>query len=86
MARFVAAERALAILKDQESDKCLTQICTCGQAMLTDDMLDINSLATEDEMFSDLPNDGLADLEDTEEVRLLSEPQLSLLSDAGNLI
>lgn len=54
--------------------------------MLTDDMLDINSLATEDEMFSDLPNDGLADLEDTEEVRLLSEPQLSLLSDAGNLI
>ena len=74
MARFLAAERALVILKDPESEKCLTQICVCGREMAIDDMLAVDSLTIGDEMFADLPDSS--DLEDTDEVKLnlLSEP------------
>ena len=74
VARFLAAERALVILKDPESEKCLTQICICGKEMAIDDMLAVDSLAVGDEMFADFP--GSSDLEDTDGVYLSlpSEP------------
>ena len=69
VARFVAAERALAILKDSESEKCLTQICNCGRAMEIDDMLIMDSHFIGDEtLFTDLPDNGPSDVEDVEEV------------------
>lgn len=95
VARFLAAERAMIVLKDPESEKCLTQICVCGQEMaIDDDMLAVDSLIDAidgDEMFADHPGPS-SDLEeeDMDEVNLslLSEPSqdLSLLSDPGNLI
>jgi endoribonuclease Dicer len=71
VARFVAAERALTILKNPESEKNLTRICTCGEAMAIDEMLAAESLTTEDEMlFADPLDDGFSELpeDDTEEV------------------
>jgi endoribonuclease Dicer len=64
VARFLAAERALVILKDPESEKCLTQICVCGREMvIDDDMLAVDSLAVGDELlFADLPDPS--DMED----------------------
>ena len=67
VARFLAAERALAILKDPESEKCLTQICICGREMAIDDMLPVDS-HTDEMLFADLP--GTFELEDTDEVNL----------------
>ena len=75
VARFLAAERALVILKDPESEKCLTRLCICGQEMAIDDMLAVDSLAVGDEMlFADFPPSS--DLEDTDGVNLSlpSEP------------
>ena len=73
VARFLAAERALVILKNPESEKCLTRICICGQEMAIDDMLLVDSLATGDEeiSFGDLP--GSSDLDEVN-LSLLSEP------------
>jgi endoribonuclease Dicer len=73
VARFLAAERALIILKDPESEKCLTKICTCGQEMAIDDILAVDSLTAgeEDMLFADH-----LDSSDLDEVNLsiLSEP------------
>lgn len=73
VARFLAAERALVILKDPESEKCLTKICICGREMAIDDMLDVDSLTTGDEemLLADLP--GSSDLDEVN-LTLLSEP------------
>lgn len=69
VARFVAAERALAILKDPESKKCLAQICNCAQAMAIDDIAVIDSLIVGDEMLFVDPLDGSpSDIEDIAEV------------------
>jgi len=96
VARFVAAERALAILKDSESDKCLNQVCDCAQAMEVDGMVATDSPIIGDEVLpADPPSDSP---EDVEEVNFIlsqfedtslgaaSPPELSLLSDPGNLI
>lgn len=65
----MAAERALAILKDPESEKCLAQICNCAQAMAIDDITAIDSLIVGDEMlFADPLDSNPADIEDIEEV------------------
>lgn len=80
VARFSAAERALVILKDPESEKCLTKICICGQEMAVDDMLDVDSLAIGDEMlFAELL--GSSDLDDTDGVNLSlgTQPGLSFV-------
>ena len=73
VARFLAAERALVILKDPESEKCLSQICICGQEMAIDDILAVDSLTTGDEelLLTDLP--GSSDL-DVVNLNLLAEP------------
>lgn len=77
VARFLAAERALVILKDPESEKCLSRICICAQEMAIDDMLDVDSLAFGDEMlFADFP--GSSDLENTDEVISTSPEQPGL--------
>jgi endoribonuclease Dicer len=76
VARFLAAERALVILKDPESEKCLSRICICAQEMAIDDMLDVDSLAFGDEMFADFP--GSSDLQDTDEVISASPEQPGL--------
>ena len=39
LARFAAAERAHAILRDTESKKCLQRLCTCALAMQVGDQL-----------------------------------------------
>jgi hypothetical protein len=79
VARFLAAERALVILKDPESEKCLTQICICGREMdIDDDMLAVDSLTTigDEEMlsFADLPGSSSDLLLDEVNLSLLSEP------------
>ena len=77
VARFLAAERALVILKDPESEKCLTQICVCGREMeIDDDMLAVDSLATGDEeiLFADLPGSSSDLLLDEVNLSVLSEP------------
>ena len=75
VARFLAAERALVILKDPESEKCLTQICICGREMeIDDDMLAVDSLNPGDEevlFATDIP--GFSDLDEVN-LGLLSEP------------
>lgn len=76
VARFLAAERALVILKDPESEKCLSRICICGQEMAID-MLDVDSLAFGDEMLVlDFP--GSSDLENTDGVISTSPEQPGL--------
>lgn len=93
VAKFAAAERALAVLKDPESEKCLTRICICGRMVADDDMID--SLLTGDKTL--LADQGSSDFEDDEEVEGIltrfegissGSPQLelSLLSDPGNLM
>jgi endoribonuclease Dicer len=36
VAKFLASERALAVLSDQTSEKALSRLCVCGQAMTTE--------------------------------------------------
>ena len=77
VARFLAAERALVILKDPESEKCLPRICICGREMtIDDDMLAVDSLATGDEemLFADLPGSS-------SDLMLLDEVNLTVLSE-----
>jgi len=68
VARFVAAERALAILKDPESEKCLVRICSCSRAMAIDDVMAVDSLMIEDEEFAEPADDGSSDTDGVEEV------------------
>lgn len=88
VARFLAAERALVILKNPESEKCLSRICVCGREMEIDDddMLAIDSLITGDEEAADPPD--LEDMADEVNLSLLRNPAKIdfLLSDPGNLI
>ena len=74
VARFMAAERALVILKDPESEKCLTKICICGREMAVDDDMLVDddplSLATtgDEILFADLPDPSNLEEEDMDEV------------------
>lgn len=73
MARFVAAERALAILKNPESEKCLARICSCNRAMAIDDMMTADSIIIEDEGVAEPPDDGSSDTDGDEEVDFLNQ-------------
>jgi endoribonuclease Dicer len=49
VAKFLASERALAVLSDQASEKALSRLCVCGQVMKTDSAVDVQTpdIATE---------------------------------------
>ena len=69
VAKFVASERALAILTDATAEKSLSQLCTCDGAMdLVQEVLpadpdenDPDSITTEDPLL-----DSVSELEDVE--------------------
>lgn len=39
VARFLAAERALGVLKDPDAEKSLVRLCTCGESMQVDGLI-----------------------------------------------
>lgn len=53
VAKFAAAERALGILKNRDSEKALSALCDCAMAMAVDidtDQRDISELEDEEEI------------------------------------
>jgi len=71
VARFVASERALTILRDATSEKALSRLCVCGRAIDVDTAGDVGEAAPQEEnpvTAKEGSVDNLSESKDLEEV------------------
>jgi endoribonuclease Dicer len=71
VAKFLASERALAVLSDQASEKALSRLCVCGQVMKTDSAVDVREALPQEQtpdMATEAFLDDLSEAQDLVEV------------------